>query len=747
MSSSIYTVGGSVDSETRAYVERTADQELLELCLDGELGYLLTSRQMGKSSMMVHTVRRLNQQSVRTVSITLEQIGTSDVTPEQWYLALLMEIEEQLGLDTAALAFWEEHAHLSHIQRFSNYLERVVLTETRELVVVFIDEIDTTLSLGFSSDDFFAAIRRLYNRRAERPELKRLGFVLIGVATPDDLIADPNRTPFNVGTRVELADFGLEEAHPLAAGLPVPDQDRDAAMARVLHWTDGHPFLTQCLCAALASNHAADYPGEGLKPWIDRTTHALFFDQQAAQDSNLDFVRNMLTQRIPRGTRPQEIPLTYQRILAERPPEPDEERSAVKNHLKLSGVVKRRGPNLVVRNRIYRDTFDKDWVKQQLPTEELARQLWRKLTTTLAPVSILISLLLALLAGFAFYQANQAEKARRTAEEARQIAEDQHARAEHAGRNAQAAQTAVRIGHLSASGLLAAYSPIPYAEDQRRATLLVRQAWNLTRTQPLPKDRLKSLPRQALSNLLRANQVIGHLGATWQGHSGPVESVAFSPDGTRVVSGSQDKSLRLWDTATGQPIGEPWQGHSGPVESVAFSPDGTRVVSGSEDNTLRLWDAATGQPIGEPLGENGPGHSGPVYSVAFSPDGTRVVSGSQDKSLRLWNAATGKPLGTPWRGHGDWVLSVAFSPDGGRVVSGSGDKSLRLWDVATGQTIGGPFGENGPGHSGPVESVAFSPDGRRVVSGSGDKSLRLWDVATGRQSARPKSGHSCRASG
>jgi len=308
-------------------------------------------------------------------------IGTAGVTQEQWYLGLLEEIEEQLGLDTAALAFWEEHQHLSHLQRFSHYLESVVLSERRDRVVVFIDEIDTTLSLCFSTDDFFAAIRRLYNLRAERPELECLSFVLIGVATTDDLIADPNRTPFNVGRRVELTDFEPDEANPLAAGLPVPDGDRAPTMARVLHWTDGHPFLTQRLCAALAGDHAANHRGEGpkpwpepwIEPWIDRTANVLFFDEQAAKDSNLDFIKNMLTQRIPRGVRRAEIPLTYQRILAERPPEPDEERSAVKNHLKLSGVVKRRGPNLVVRNRIHRKTFDNDWVKQQLPTGELAR--------------------------------------------------------------------------------------------------------------------------------------------------------------------------------------------------------------------------------------------------------------------------------------------------------------------------------------------------------------------------------------
>ncbi|MFN9570871.1 MAG: WD40 repeat domain-containing protein, partial [Cyanobacteriota bacterium] len=111
-------------------------------------------------------------------------------------------------------------------------------------------------------------------------------------------------------------------------------------------------------------------------------------------------------------------------------------------------------------------------------------------------------------------------------------------------------------------------------------------------------------------------------------------AVAFSHDGRRIVSGSDDTTLRLWDAATGKPIGPPLQGHTDPVRSVAFSPDGRRIVSGSGDNTLRLWDAATGKPIGPPL----QGHKNTVLSLAFSPDGRRIVSGSDDNTLRLWDA-------------------------------------------------------------------------------------------------------------
>jgi WD40 repeat protein len=209
-----------------------------------------------------------------------------------------------------------------------------------------------------------------------------------------------------------------------------------------------------------------------------------------------------------------------------------------------------------------------------------------------------------------------------------------------------------------------------------------------------------------------------------------VSSVAISHDGHRIASASMDGTVRLWDAATGQPIGEPLRGHDNMVTSVAFSPDGGRIASASIDGTVRLWDAATGKSIGEPLRSP----NSVVMSVAFSPDGTRLASGGGD-TIRLWDAATGQPIGEPLRGHDNLVTSVAFSPDGRRLASASLDDTIRLWDAATGQPIGEPL--RGPdnavrGVDTLVAVVAFSPDGRRLASGSADKTIRLWDAATGR---------------
>ncbi len=235
--------------------------------------------------------------------------------------------------------------------------------------------------------------------------------------------------------------------------------------------------------------------------------------------------------------------------------------------------------------------------------------------------------------------------------------------------------------------------------------------------------------------------------AVLSGHTGGVESVAFSRDGKTLASGSDDGTVRLWDVATHQQIGRPLTGHTGGVTSVAFSRDGKTLASGSDDGTVRLWDVATHRQIGGPL--TAPTTRAFVFravmSVAFSPDGKTLASSRLDGTVRLWDVldgtvrlwdvATHRQIGGPL-GHTGSVSSVAFSRDGKTLAIGSADGTVELWDIATRQQIGDPL----TSRTGGVTSVAFSPDGKTLATGNDDGTVRLWDVATS-QIGQPLTSH------
>ncbi len=209
-----------------------------------------------------------------------------------------------------------------------------------------------------------------------------------------------------------------------------------------------------------------------------------------------------------------------------------------------------------------------------------------------------------------------------------------------------------------------------------------------------------------------------------EGHTDRVWSVGWSPDGTRLVSGSTDGTIRIWDPNERSELGR-LEGHTGGVWSVGWSPDGTRLVSGSTDGTIRIWDPNERTELGRLEG-----HTGGVWSVGWSPDGTRLVSGSTDGTIRIWNPDDGTELGR-LEGHTNTVLSVGWSPDGTRLVSGSDDGTIRVWDPEDGSELG-----RLEGHTGGVWSVGWSPDGTRLVSGSGDGTIRIWDPNDGTELGR-----------
>ncbi|MGI6458328.1 MAG: WD40 repeat domain-containing protein [bacterium] len=208
----------------------------------------------------------------------------------------------------------------------------------------------------------------------------------------------------------------------------------------------------------------------------------------------------------------------------------------------------------------------------------------------------------------------------------------------------------------------------------------------------------------------------GEVLMTFSGHADWVKSVAFSPDENTVLTGSDDGTARLWDIHTGEEL-VVFTGHQHFVESVAFSPDGKKILTGSSDATAKLWDAETGQEI-----LTFSGHESAVMSVAFSPDGSIVLTGSQDGLAGIWSAQTGQVLNA-LSGHTNYVNAVLFSPDGSMIATGSSDNTARLWNAATGQEI-----LAFTGHADAVHSVAFSPDRKHLLTGSVDGTARLWEI-------------------
>ncbi|MDQ1745403.1 MAG: hypothetical protein QOE23_3742 [Pseudonocardiales bacterium] len=260
------------------------------------------------------------------------------------------------------------------------------------------------------------------------------------------------------------------------------------------------------------------------------------------------------------------------------------------------------------------------------------------------------------------------------------------------------------------------------------------------------------------------------------GHTQRVNTLAFSPDGKTLASGSDDGTVRLWDVPGQRQVGGLVVGHTGDVFTMAFSRDGKTLASGSgtSSDTVGLWDVASGRQVGtlhtngvftvafsrdaktlassgfgtrlwdlasrQPRGAPLIGETGIASTLAFSRDGRTLASGSDDGTVRLWDLASRRPRSDPLTGHtggnAGGVGSVAFSPDGKTLASGGGDETVRLWDVASRRQVGPPL----IGHTGGVGSVAFSPDGKTLASGAGDDTVRLWNVASRRPLGGPPIG-------
>ncbi len=760
-----YQVGGSLPPNSPLYVQRPADESLFQALLRKEFCYVFSSRQMGKSSLRLQVAARLRQQGIDCALLDLTAIGSQQVTIEQWYAAIAAILSKQLPLQTPLRPWWRSHLDLPPAGRLGSFIQEVLLPETRNPLVILIDEIDSILALNFPTDDFFALIRTCYNQRAETPDYRRLSFALFGVATSGDLIADKQRTPFNIGQSVELRGFQPEAIAPLVPGLRPILANPEQGLERIFHWTQGQPFLTQKLCQQLLEHspkyrlldqHSLNHQDS----LIDLCVQQQILEHWEAQDApeHLKTIRDRLLHNDDRAA--ELLPLYRQIWQAEGHPSPTPpipaEDSPLQTELLLSGLVDCRNGYLRVKNPIYQQVFNLSWIDRHLERLRPYAPLLKAWNESNAQDSS------RLLRGAALQEAldwtqrkslsdldyrylsasqdlerqeKQQKEAFERQESQRQLEQERlfdsqrrlQLQRQHLRRQRQflaglglalvgsiglglATFRAYQRTALSEVRAFIAASRGSYNSEQQLDALVqgLQARQNLQQLRFLSPDQHQQLEgetQKILEQAIYANHEINRMMA----HRGGALGVDVSRDGQWIASSGPDGTAKIW-RRDGTLVHTLTVGVT--VYSVKFSPDSQLLATPSLSGDIYIWS------IDGDLQTRLQGHTAAVWNVAWSPQGDYLLSASSDGTLRQWSRE-GQLLHT-LRDHQGTVWNVDVHPQGEEFASIGSDGTIKRWHADG--TLINSFSEgmsNG-------WAIAYHPQSHLLAASYSDNQVRLW---------------------